>query len=264
MKRLFVGATLAASVTMGMVASAQTQPPAQSQPPATAQTPAQPAQKAADESVTFVGCLQSESDYRLANNLGKGGAAGTGAGAGDEFVLINAAKIPSGPTGTAGTPPPAGTEAYELTGDKEADVKAFIGKRVEITGKLKAAEMGPAGPTGGATAGAPPAGVDAASKDLKLREIDVVSEAPHDAVRGSPEEEPRSRRAVVLVHANEVAGRVARVQRVDVEQHQLTCHATRVRTPNNHCALSVVIRPPRSSARTGVPICQPESLGWLA
>ena len=177
MKRLFVGATLATSVTLGMVASAQsTQPPAQSQPPATAQ--AQP-MKAAAESVTLIGCVQSESDYRRANNLGKGGAVGTGVGAGDEFVLINAAKLdpaaPAGATGTSGTTPAAGTEAYELSGDKEDDVKAFLGKRVEITGKLKAAEMSPAGPTGGATAGAPPAGVDAASKDLKLREIDVIS-----------------------------------------------------------------------------------------
>jgi hypothetical protein len=138
-------------------------------------------QKAAEDSVTLVGCVQSESDYRRANNLGKGGAVGTGVGVGDEFVLIMAAKMdpaaapPAGATGTSGTTAPAGTEAYELSGDKEDDVKPFLGKRVEITGKIKAAEMSPAGPTGGATAGAPPAGVDVASKDLKLREIDVIS-----------------------------------------------------------------------------------------
>jgi hypothetical protein len=47
---------------------------------------------------------------------------------------------------------------------------------VEITGKLKAAEKTASGtPTGGATAGTPPTGVDVASADLKLREVDVVS-----------------------------------------------------------------------------------------
>ena len=52
---------------------------------------------------------------------------------------------------------------------------AFVGKRVEIVGKLKPAEMGAAGATGGVTAGKPPAGVDVVSKDLKLREVEVTS-----------------------------------------------------------------------------------------
>ena len=43
-------------------------------------------------------------------------------------------------------------------------------------GKLKAEEAGASGrPTGGPTAGKPPEGVDVASADLKLREIDVTS-----------------------------------------------------------------------------------------
>jgi hypothetical protein len=182
MKRVFVGSALAMAVTLGMVASAQStgQPPTQ-QPPATAQSAAQqPTQTAPEQQVTIVGCVQREEDYRKANNLGKGGAVGTGAGAGDEFVLVNAsisgANAPAAPTGTAGTP--GGTaegSAFELSGDKEEEVKAFVGKRVEITGKMKAAEKGATGTTGGATAGTPPTGVDVASADLKLREIDVVS-----------------------------------------------------------------------------------------
>jgi hypothetical protein len=120
--------------------------------------------------------VQSEDDYRKAHNLGKGGAVGTGVGGGDEFVLISAsiqgATAPSGATGTTGTS--EGT-AFELTGSNESSVKPFVGKRVEITGKMKAAEKGAAGTTGGATAGTPPTGVDVASKDLRLREVDVVS-----------------------------------------------------------------------------------------
>ena len=183
MKRVFVGAALAATVTLGMVASAQStgQPPVQSPPPATAQAPAQqPTEKAPEQPVTIVGCVQLEADYRKANNLGKGGAAGTGAGAGDEFILVNAsiqqAGAPAAPAGTTGTS--GGTAegtAFELSGDKEDDVKAFVGKRVEIMGKLKAAHKGPMGATGGATAGKPPEGVDVASADLKLREVDVMS-----------------------------------------------------------------------------------------
>ena len=183
MKRWIVGSTFAMAVTLGMVASAQStgQATPQSPPPATAQAD----QKAPEQSVTLVGCVQREEDYRKANNLGKGGAVGTGAGAGDEFVLINAAKMTAGQpgaTGTSGTAaePPAGTEAYELTGDKEDELKAHVGKRVEITGTLKAAAVAGGAPTGGATAGAPPSGVDAMSKDLRLREFDVLSfkEAP--------------------------------------------------------------------------------------
>jgi hypothetical protein len=40
---------------------------------------------------------------------------------------------------------------------------------------LKPAEVGAGGATGGATAGAPPRGVDVTSKDLKLRELEVTS-----------------------------------------------------------------------------------------
>lgn len=175
-KRYAGAACVAAVVAIGTVAFAQsTQPP---QPPTSGQAQAQAAepQKQSDiKEVTITGCVQSESDYRKANNLGSGGAAGTGVGAGNEFVLINA-SISSAAVGTTGaTGAPAGTAAFELTGSKESDVAAFVGKRVEIVGKLKGAEMGAAGPTGGATAGKPPTGVDVTSKDLKLREVEITS-----------------------------------------------------------------------------------------
>ena len=87
---------------------------------------------------------------------------------------------PAAPTGAAAANP-IGTSgsaaaAYELTGSNEGQVAAFVGKRVEITGTLKPAEVSASGqPTGGATAGQPPSGVDVASKDLKLRELEVTS-----------------------------------------------------------------------------------------
>jgi hypothetical protein len=137
----------------------------------------QPSSKPAaapQEQVTIVGCIVRESDYRRAADAGKGGVAGTGAGAGNEYILTNASMSTgaSAPVATAGS---AATAAYELTGSNEGQAKEFVGKRVEITGKLKPAEVGAAGPTGGPTADKPPSGVDLTSKDLKLREIEVAS-----------------------------------------------------------------------------------------
>ena len=141
--------------------------------------PAQPAARAsAAGAITVTGCVQREADYRQARDAGKGGVAGTGVGAANEFILASAsAAAPTGaaaasPTGTSGS----AAAAYELTGSNEGQVAAFVGKRVEITGTLKPAEVSATGqPTGGATAGQPPSGVDVASKDLKLRELEVTS-----------------------------------------------------------------------------------------
>ena len=137
----------------------------------------------ADQQVTITGCVQREADYRKAHEAGRGGAAGTGVGAANEFVLTDAsasssaagAREGAGTTGTTGTSA-AGSNAYELTGPNEGKVGQYVGRRVEISGKLKAAEM-TAGrrPTGGATAGQPPSGVDVMSKDLKLGELEVSS-----------------------------------------------------------------------------------------
>ena len=167
-------------VCLGVAAAALTSSvwaqAAAGQNPSTA-TAKQPAQE-----VTIVGCVQREADYRRLRDQGRGGVAGTGVGAGDEFVLINASSANSkGTVGTAGagasaaTDAAAGTMSYELSGSSEKDAAQFVGRRVEITGRLKAEEIGPSGPTGGPTAGAPPAGIDAASTDLKLRELEVSS-----------------------------------------------------------------------------------------
>jgi hypothetical protein len=148
------------------------------QPPQQQPTTPPAARASADGAITVTGCVQREADYRQARDAGKGGVAGTGVGAGNEFVLTNASASTStgaaaaNPTGTSG----AAAAAYELTGANEGQAAAFVGKRVEITGKLKAADVGASGqPTGGATAGQPPSGVDVASKDLKLRELEVTS-----------------------------------------------------------------------------------------
>jgi hypothetical protein len=156
----------------------QTQPPTSTTPQSAATQPSQ----AADQ-VTITGCIQREADYRAAKNMGSGGVAGTGVGAANEYILVNATvgSRASSAVGTSGTPTETGATAaapaaYELTGANEGQAGQFVGKRVEISGKLKAAETTATGaPTGGATAGTPPTGTDVVSKDLKLREIEVTS-----------------------------------------------------------------------------------------
>ena len=88
------------------------------------------------QQVTIVGCVQREADYRRARDAGKGGAAGTGIGVGNEFVLINAsmatgAAAPGAagqPTGTSGVS--TAMSAYELTGPNEGQLASHVGKRV--------------------------------------------------------------------------------------------------------------------------------------
>jgi hypothetical protein len=175
------GTCAAAVLALGTVTFAQTS--GQSQPPTSQPTQSAQAQPSAGNQVTITGCVQREADYRAANNLGSGGAVGTGVGVANEYILTSATIAPgsSPAVGTSGTgnpeagAPSAAPMAYELTGPNEGQVGEFVGKRVEIIGKLKAGDMGPGGATGGATAGAPPAGVDVKSKDLKLREIEVTS-----------------------------------------------------------------------------------------
>jgi hypothetical protein len=126
-----------------------------------------------NQQITVTGCVQREADYRKAHEAGRAGVAGTGIGADNEFVLTDASAAAGAavPTGTSGS-----SMAYELTGSNEGMASKFVGRRVEISGSLKAAETGAGGaPTGGATAGRPPSGVDVVSKDLKLRELEVSS-----------------------------------------------------------------------------------------
>jgi hypothetical protein len=157
-------------------------PAAQERTPAAQErtTPPQSAGAPA-ETVTVTGCVQREADYRKARDAGRGGVANTGVGAGNEFILAEASMPGAGATSTrgAGAPAPAattgGTAAFELTGTNEGKAEQFVGKRVEISGMLKAAETAGGRPTGGPTAGKPPEGIDVAGRDLQLRELEVSS-----------------------------------------------------------------------------------------
>jgi hypothetical protein len=217
MKAGIIEATCIAVVSgasMAVFAQATERPgPPTNSPPLAAQTQQQPAPSVPFEgSVTLVGCVQREADYRRAQNAGRGGAAGTGAGVGNEFVLVSASTAIAGATPsdaptpgappaepvTVGTPGRAGG-AYELTGPAEGQLEQYVGRRVEIVGKMKSgptakSDKAPAvratvpesttgrpGVPSSATASpsgrpAPPAGgVDLTGQDLHLREFEVVS-----------------------------------------------------------------------------------------
>ena len=135
---------------------------------------------AAAQQVTLTGCLQRESDYRRARDAGYGGAAGTSLGASNEFVLVNALiaaapadamQTPGAVVGTSGTT----GRAYELTGSHEKQGKAYVGKRVEISGTLKAGDIKTTTKRAFGPYGARPPGFDLAVGDLRLREFEVGS-----------------------------------------------------------------------------------------
>jgi hypothetical protein len=162
MKRLFFGVN-------GMLAVAMVTTVVGAQTPA--QPPSTPAATQSGQQVKLIGCIQREADYREARDKGRGGVAGTGVGVADEFVLTNASAAVQGLSAAGPIDP-----AYELTGANESKAKEFVGKRVEISGTLKPAAAAATGkPTGGATAGPPPTGLDVTSKDLQLREIEVMT-----------------------------------------------------------------------------------------
>ena len=168
-----------ATLGLSMAAFAQTpgQQPAQPRTQTTTPAPQQAGSAdQADQTVTVVGCIQSEADFRKARNLGRGGAAGTGLGVGNEFVLVDAkmaaagaTSAPSAATGTTGT----AAQVYKLTAN-EGKASQFVGKRVEITGTLKPTE--PAGAsTRRPTPGEAPEVNVFAGEDLRLRELEVTS-----------------------------------------------------------------------------------------
>jgi hypothetical protein len=124
--------------------------------------------------ISLVGCIQREADYRRTQRSGRGGVAGSGAGRGNEYVLINASPAASN---AAASPTmdcsfESTGEAYELTGEGERELGKYVNRVVQVSGMLKAAETEPVG-TSGATQ--PTGGFDPLGQDLKLREINVTS-----------------------------------------------------------------------------------------
>jgi hypothetical protein len=157
--------------------ASETQTPRTAAPDTQTQSPAPRTQTppASAGQVMVTGCSQREADYRRSAGAGRGGAVGTGVGVANEFVLANAMMSREGTSSSAATGAPStatGTTgansntAYELTGPNEGQAATYVGKRVEITGRMKSTDTAPAG---GGTANVP------GSQDLKLRELEITS-----------------------------------------------------------------------------------------
>ena len=138
MKRQLIASV--AAVALGATALA-----AQSTRPAAGQGQRGGAATAANE-VTIIGCVEFEQDYRKRMAAGRGGVAGTGVGANDEFVITNARPASAG-VGTTGSAARGGTNmttgvgagggVYTVTGPQEKNLKRDVGRQVEVVGVIE-------------------------------------------------------------------------------------------------------------------------------
>ena len=125
--------------------------------------------------VTVVGCVIREREYRKVHRDGKGGAFGMGIGGGNEYILVGATTANNAMV-QAGQPcdPTVGGKAYELTGKGESSkLRPYLGHWVELTGKLKKAEITKA--TRGTADPQPTGGKGPFWQDLKIFEINVYA-----------------------------------------------------------------------------------------
>lgn len=132
----------------------------------------------ADAPITLVGCLMRESDYRAQFDRGRGGLVGTGLGLRNEYVLIGASQASAaGSASTAGDCTSATGDAYDLSGDREDELEAFVGRRIEISGTRKHAALDDNQPVGtsGTSSTQVSGGFDPLGQDLQLREVNVES-----------------------------------------------------------------------------------------
>jgi len=94
---------------------------------------ARPKASGGEDIVSVVGCVQKESAYREQHNDGRGGAANTGLGVANEFMLRGAKTVDAEtlkPVNTGGT----NIENYSLTGKLEGEVQPAVGQQILVTG----------------------------------------------------------------------------------------------------------------------------------
>jgi hypothetical protein len=90
--------------------------------------------------LTLIGCVQPEKDYRAELHAKKGGPLGSGLGQGNEYVLVEAKPAPTaGDRQTRQEAVATSGQAgdYMLTGKTEDELKAAIGRQVEVVGTLQ-------------------------------------------------------------------------------------------------------------------------------
>ena len=164
-QKYFIGVTGVLFSTAALIAAQAPQGAGQPQtaPRPTTQSPAAAAQQ---PTTTLVGCL-----YREEQVPGRKPNVAERAGVLEDYILADAA-VPSGPSkpgavGTSGTAPASGT-MYKIEGPSDEQLKALVGKRVEVTGRID--------PQGaGATPGGPTPDRSPGPDDINLPEFETSS-----------------------------------------------------------------------------------------
>ena len=107
-------------------------------PAAVAQQPA-PTRNANDV-VTVIGCVAREADYRSAIADGRGGAAGSGVGVGNEFVLRAVRAVSGEPLRPVVSAPAGSEDVYSVTGNLERELAKAVGRQVAVSGYVEVAK----------------------------------------------------------------------------------------------------------------------------
>jgi hypothetical protein len=137
MRKSIMTATLA-PVFVAALAAAQGAAQPQNPPAQTPQTPQPPGATAQQPTTTLVGCL-----YREDQVPGRKPNVAERAGILEDYILADASTASAqtkpgatpGATGTAGTTP-ASRAMYKVEGPSDEKLKALVGKRVEVTGRI--------------------------------------------------------------------------------------------------------------------------------
>jgi hypothetical protein len=95
---------------------------------------AQQAGRTAADIITVVGCVQREAEYRTQVADGKGGTAGTGLGAGNEFVLRGVRTVSTETLKPTGRPATGYEDVYSVTGNIESELAKAVGRQVAVSG----------------------------------------------------------------------------------------------------------------------------------
>lgn len=190
MKRLWMsGAAAVMAISIAGVSAQQTQPPTQPPPtqqPPTQQPPTTPMPEAATAqqmTTTVQGCVYKEEAVpgRTPNVAEKAGVL-------EDYILVASADTSAATAGTTGTTPPAtagtsgsatamsATKAYKLEKIEDEKLRAMVGKRVEVTGKVDAERNDTAAAaTATGTAGVPARDTNLGPDEIELPEFEVTS-----------------------------------------------------------------------------------------
>jgi hypothetical protein len=170
MVRRYVIPTVLAVALAGAVGGAQPTATQETPPPQPAQQPAQPPaqQPAAEQAATRTveGCV-----YRAADIPARAPDVAERADIAADYILVASAGTgPAGTTGAVGTAGAATAQnMFKLEHDDDAKLRAMVGKRVRVTGKVEAERTAPAAPA--------PAAPAQPERELPELEVTTIAEA---------------------------------------------------------------------------------------